>query len=256
MRKTHLSVIAMLAAASLAADVTHAQARGPSAADVLDHGQQIVSARKLREQAREEALQRAKEEEQAEQMALQDETIRAARIAALDAWLRRLVGHFRIEGRIAYEPSGPSEKVTGVADCASVGESAGVQCIFNATWHNIEEEHAQVGLPPPPSEMLQTFNPAMLLIGLNKDPPSIRALMVNADSLAHIWVGKLDGNTVRAARLNRCMSGRCIRSLEIIAEPEGKTVTFVLHTIVTLTLTMVRDPEARAKKPLKPLPSR
>ena len=105
--------------------------------------------------------------------------------------------------------------------------------------------------------MLKTFSPAVLVIGLNLDPPGIRAVMVNAESLAHVWTGVLKEDTARARRLNRCLGGRCLQPLQIIAAPDSEAVTIVLGSgTVTLTLTMHRDPDAHADKPLKPMRSR
>jgi hypothetical protein len=191
-----------------------------------------------------------------------DDATRARKLAEAEIWLTRLPGRFRIEGR-AERPGRMQTtlggKVTGVADCESVGEGVGVQCIISATWPIIEIEVADIGGRPPTSEMLRAFGPAMLVVGLNPDSPEVRALLVTDDSLAHAWAGRLTEDTVTARRLTGCIGAdsiprdpRCFQPLEISAAPEGGIVTIVLRAGgVTITFAMHRDPQARAEKPLK-----
>jgi hypothetical protein len=269
MKRLRPRMVLLLAAVAMSGGEVLAQARGPSAQEVREHGQYIVSEQDERKAALEQARQQAREEEEREQALLRDPAVRAARIAEMEALLRRLPGRFRIDGLV--ESGGPlpvvpgmppirsmfapppkeSGKITGVADCVAVGVGVGVHCIFNATWPTIETYVASPGGPLPMSELLRTFNPASLMIGIDADLPGIRALMVNSDSLAHIWVGKLNAGTLRAPRTNRCLQRRCLQPLEISAEPDGETVTIQLRAGITLTLTMYRDPEARAEKPMK-----
>lgn len=255
----------LLMVASLVSGVVHAQARGPSAEEILQNGQDILSGREVRQaaaqQAREQALQKAEEERQE----LLDPAVRARRLEELDTWFRRIPGRFRIEGQIeslqyvfeAQTYTRVGDKVTGVADCTGIGEGVGVQCILTATWRTIEinmPAFIPPAPPPPPSEMLRTFSPAVLVLGWNLDPPGIRAQMVNADSLSHTWAGQLKETTATANRLNRSLPARNIQQLQIIAEPDSEVLTVILHAgAITLTLTMYPDAEARVEKPIKTL---
>jgi hypothetical protein len=198
-----------------------------------------------------------------------DEATRAIRLAELKTWIKRVPGRFRIEGHVEKMGRGGliKGKVSGVADCSSVGEGAGAQCIFNAAWPVID----MPDLPfdslmsgairrPPPSEAIRSFRPALLALGLDPALSEVRAMMVTDDSIAHTWAGRLTANTVKANRLTGCREVqlpdppdfRCFQPLELVAEPESDIVTIVMRTAgVTLRLTLRRDPEARAKRPMK-----
>jgi hypothetical protein len=266
MKPTHLFAGAWMAFALLACEVAEPQARGPAAKDVLENGQAIPNSRQERLEALERSQQEAQELAEKEAEELKDPAVRARKFAELEAWLRRIPGRFRIEGLIekpefrfeAQAYTVVDGKVTGVADCRAIGEGVGVHCILNATWPIIESGVAPVAghppPPPPPSEMLRTFSPAMLLIGMSQDPPGIQAEMVNADSLSHVWAGKLVEDTATAKRLNRSMFSRSLHPLQIVAPPDSDEVTIVLRSgLVTLTLAMRRDDEAKADAPVKPI---
>jgi hypothetical protein len=196
-----------------------------------------------------------------------DDATRATKLAELQTWIRRIPGRFQVEGRVErLGPGGPvGGKVSGVADCAGVGEGAGVQCIFNATWPVIDGGSLSFGpnapIPrPTPSEALRTFRPALLALGLDPALSEVRALMVTDDSFAHTWAGRLSADTLRAQRLTGCRDPpiidapdfRCFQPLELTAEPESSSVTMVLRSSgITITLAMRRDPEARPEKPMK-----
>jgi hypothetical protein len=98
------------------------------------------------------------------------------------------------------------------------------------------------------SEQLNTMHPSVLVVGFSKDPPRIRSMLVTADTLAHNWVGKLEGNSAKLTRQGPCLAAvRCYQTFEIVAEPDGDTVSFILHGAqgkVAITLTMYRDGEA------------
>lgn len=263
----------------LASGVVHAQARGPAAADILENGQKIVRNRELRvspyldywdkpERDAQQAWRNAREQFEKERAELADPAVRASKLADMDLLLQRIPGRFRIAGvikKLEFALGGGvtmvSGEVTGVADCTGIGEGVGVQCILNATWPVIEiqvpEFSRRNAPPPPPTEMLRTIKPAALVLGLNLDPPGIRAQMVDAESLTHTWVGQQAGNTVWASRVNRALPGRLINQLQVSAEPDSEVVTIVLRTgLIVIVLTMHHDPAAQAEKPLKSLRSR
>lgn len=224
----------------------HAQARGPSHAQTRQEGQHITSPSELRE----EQMRQAAELAEQERIALQDPAERARRFTELDAILRRLAGRFRVEGNIQQGRvgTGPRGNIRGVADCSRVGDSASLNCIINATWPIIEPIPPGPPRiePPPPSEQLGMMRPAVLVIGLQIDPPGLRAMMVTADTVAYNWVGYLDGQGVNLTRPGRCWANvRCYRNFRIAAEPDGSVTSFVLHAgAYTITLAMHADAAA------------
>jgi hypothetical protein len=195
-----------------------------------------------------------------------DDATRAAKLAELKIWIKRIPGRFRIAGQVSNLRS--KGKIRGFADCASVGEGFGVQCIFNASWPVIDAAESgfqalmEGPIPrPSPSEALRSFHPALMVLGLDPTLAEVQAVLVTDDSLAHTWAGRLNGNTLRALRLTGCRDvppatpgrvppeppdHRCFQPLEITAEPESEIVTIVLRSAgVTITLAMHRDPDAQ-----------
>lgn len=198
-----------------------------------------------------------------------DEATRTTRVAQIQTWIRRIPDRFRIEGQVERMGAGGliKGKISGIADCAPVGEGLGVQCILNATWPVVDAADASFGglmsgaIPrPSPSEALRSFHPALLVLGIDPQLAEVRAVLVTDDSIAHTWAGRLDADTLRAIRLTGCrdipppepQDFRCFQPLELIAEPESRVVTIILRSAgITLRLEMHRDPEAQAKKPMK-----
>lgn len=297
--------IALVAALALGNGPAHAQARGPAAADILATGQDMGTSVRPGMGTRRVAGWRdipigdaAPDPEWAALGAPGelDAATREARLAQLDAWLRKLAGRYRIEGLVetpghaTVQVVGASNamedlavattlsgKISGVADCAGVGDGAGLHCIINATWPVIDVDVAKIGAKPTISEALKTFQPAMLDLGMNRDPPGIRALLVTDDSISHMWAGRLDGDTLVADRLNDCKSPtldaaltlevpddpRCLQPLKITAGPAADAMTIVLRTPLpapppwaeitdlkpqlTITLAMHRDDDVSAE---------
>jgi hypothetical protein len=293
----------MLAAVALCGERAHAQARGPSAMEVLANGQDVGSSQAMTTW-RVQGWRDIPIGEQApdpEFAALGpagalDPQARAAQLRQLDAWLRKLAGRYRIEGTAetpgVVTPSIPNAagvmvaqqpiptilkgKVLGLVDCDTIGEGPGLHCVMNATWDVIDIDITDLGGRPTISEQMKTFTPAMLDIGLNRDPPGIRALLVTDDTVSHMWAGKLDSNTLVADRLNDCKvptldyvgselpDYRCLQPLEITPGP-GDAATIILRTVkpetppwvlldvidtrprLTLTLTLRRDDEVTAE---------
>lgn len=263
MRRAVVTLAALAAAFATGTRHVRAQARGPSHAEIREDGMHIPSTgrRDRMELAMEEASERA----EADRIALRDPAERARRFAELEAILRRVPGRFRIEGRIE-RPTGQWEKtggdVKGIADCSAVGGSIGLNCIINASWPVVDG--ATGGAPPgpgdaipskPPSEQLDAMHPAVLFIGLNIDPPGLRAMMVTADTMAFNWVGHLQDGGVNLTRPDRCWTDvRCYRTFRLSAGPEGTTVSIELRAgIYTLSFVLHPDPEATPTKPMKTL---
>lgn len=233
------------------------QARGPSHSQTRDQGMHIAGRTERRELMLEEAMELA----EAERIALLDPAERARRLAVLEDILRRLPGRFRIEGQI--ERPGQlgvqyKGKVTGLADCSAVGDSVGLNCIINASWPVIDPI-----LPgpidrisaEPPSQQLNAMRPAVLVVGLNMDPPGLRGMIVTADTLASTWVGTLGQDGVNLARSSRCWADvRCYRTFEVRSPPEDDVMSFVFKAgAYTINFNLHPDPEASATRPMKPL---
>jgi len=281
---------AILAAAMLGSAGARAQARGPAAQEVQKDGQHIVEKRERSRQL----SQQAQEEAEKERIELLDPAVRAGKFAELDAFLRRLTGRFRIEGKIEREmiiQIGPAEPlpndplptvapmadvirtgdVTGIADCDAVGESAGLDCFISASWPTIDNSSwtPRVSIDNPlwkyfhpastPSESLNAMRPAVLVLGLTTDPPRIHATIVTSETLGNDLTGKLTGASAKLLVSSPCDGAACFGSFEIIAEPDSDTISFIFKREVgqiTLTLTMYRDPQAKLERPLKPLKAR
>ncbi len=289
-RQTTIALALLATGAMLDCGSARAQARGPNAEEVREHGQYIapppggyVRATELIGGWREIPI--GEDPPDVELSALGppgelDEATRRARIAELETWLTRLPGRFRIKGRIEktlYNPTTGEARllgddVTGIADCVSVGEGVAVKCILNASWPNIDIDVADIGSRPTDSESLKTLQPGVLFLGLNLDPPGIRSMLVTDDSIAHTWAGRLTENTLRADRLTDCRDEdppdfRCLQPFEVVASPDSENYSIILRRFrrtplqseplppefprtLTITISMVRDPEARAEKPM------
>jgi hypothetical protein len=190
----------------------------------------------------------------------------------IESFFSGLAGRFRIEGVIegdrgynavvgGFVPQ--TAKITGVADCRSVGSGLGIDCVINATWPVIDSEVAQVGARQSRSEALNTFRPAVLVLGVDTgaDPPGVRVQLVTADGFAHGWVGTLAGNKMHADhRVSDCLhvqppDVRCFTSIEITVEPGIGIVTLGLSTGagIGISLAMHPDTGAKAERKMKSL---
>jgi hypothetical protein len=292
MSRLLVTVVAALAVCMSSSSESLAQARGPSAKEIQEGGQKVQSMLEARRQEWERDWGQETRAREREEMR-RDSALSASRLAEMNAFLRRLTGRFRIEGTIERkvpltitirEPRRTTfsiqfvpqiAKVAGVVDCTAVGDGAGVNCLISASWPAFD----RIGEPPPfcgvtsrsrlcefldpdytPAEMLDTMRPAVLMLGLDTDPPQLRGMMVTADTLTNEWAGKLDGNTARLLQTQVCTTLRCYIESGISAEADGEVVTITLQQRllwgVTITLTMHRDPTARLEKELKPMRAR
>lgn len=172
-----------------------------------------------------------------DRVAMDPAAARAAKLAELDAWLRRLVGRYRITGSagVPYRynstcrpgltcdepPLRPPASFRGLADCVSIGGGPGVSCIVNL-----------VG--PDGAPIRNT--PKISLYGLDPDNLGIRYLQVNAGSIAEGEFGELEGNSitfrvrcpiVRAPMYNTLY---CRREVKIYAPPDGKSIQIWTRT--------------------------
>ena len=231
MIRAPLALLLLLAAAHGSGDA-HAQARGPSAAQVREQGQKVTG-------------KKGKEE------SVLDDAARASKLAEMEAWLRRLVGRFRIEGRIEQPmliagaggrpvPVTQTGKITGIADCVGIGDGPGVHCVLNATWPMMSYTtlplRGSVGNNVP-SNGRDNLQPAMFLIGIDRNALRIQFLQVDNLSEAEGWEGDLADDI---ALLNYPWSRGCSRDMllfcwfgggEIAAKPQSDIVTMTFHLV-------------------------
>lgn len=277
-----IALRALMVAAALGSVDVHAQARGPSAKKIQQDGQRTVSPIERQQQEFLENWGQEAKDREREEMRRAPE-LSASRLADMDAFLRRLPGRFRIEGEIerymgiGIRTGGPriegtaatlSDKFSGEADCRQIGEGAGVNCIISASWRAFDVNHqANAFAPmtsrrrhkPTPVEELNTLKPAVLLLGLDTDPPGIRAVMVASDTKTNEWVGKLEGDRASLIRSVLCLERHCYSELEIISVPGSDAVSFVLHAAtggITVTLDLRRDTEAKLEDSFDQLEAR
>ena len=114
-----------------------------------------------------------------------DADSRARKLAEMEAWLRRLVGKFRIEGE-RWSTDRRSLQVRGTADCFAIGSGPGVSCVISAAWKAGKETDSAV-------------RPQVLLFGF--DPGALEIRVTHVDSLAAGMRGfLLDGSVILEAQ--------------------------------------------------------
>lgn len=140
-------------------------------------------------------------------------------------WLRRLAGHYRIEGSVfmltrTFEFRAPDgemrevefqtrlESARGSGDCKAVGTGAGMHCIFDIGWLDQHEtimdpEQGPVGVFNLPGGVAY-LNPSMLLAGLDPGRKGITFLVVDNKGLPEGGSGSIAGDraTLRAPCVN------------------------------------------------------
>jgi hypothetical protein len=104
----------------------------------------------------------------------EDDYSRVEKLEDLDAWFRRRVGRFRIEGfhlSLKY-PSIPAG-VTGMADCVSVGDGPGIECVV-------------------------AFDDYLKVYQYGRDPLDLKVHFINADNkgIVEAGSGRLKGRTL------------------------------------------------------------
>lgn len=204
---------------------------------------------------------------------LEKVTDRPSRLAELGAWARRFHGRFRIEGQVESTGGFPRRpitgKISGIAECAGIGDGPGVQCALSATWPIIDSAGVPASfpviLPPSPSEALRTFNPALLVLGIDPKLLEVRVMLVTSDTLTHSWAGVMVADTLEAVRLTACRGlsevdrpdPRCIHSVQLRPGQDSGTVHMdFLGDPIRIRFVMHRDPDARPEKPMKTRKSR
>lgn len=136
-----------------------------------------------------------------------------AKLAALDAWLRRLAGQFKYEG--IKDPG--TESARGKGNCVGVGTGPGVQCMIHLSWPST---HGDTGLA--------THEPAMILYGIDTNEAGIRSLQVNSKGIPEGALGLLKGD-MAVFKLPGCVNESvadppCRRFIRIEAKAAGRFV--------------------------------
>jgi len=177
---------------------------------------------------------------------------RAAKMAELDAWLRRLAGQFRVSvtpgtatiispcgsnpaDRPAFGTCTTPDRVNtnfflsptqGTADCRSIEPGPGVSCVLDFDDTGSE---------------LPTAAPRVILLGMDPDEPGIRLMEVGrVNSAAWTAHGSLTGDTVTF--IGVCVSGlepptlrsSCKRKVGIRALIDGKRIVIDMSASATL----------------------
>ena len=305
-RMRTLLLVLLPTAALLASAGAHAQARGPSAREVQENGQDVGSSVPEWRPYLDELVRLTGRDWMTLASGLSgspttgfvlrtdaeiiylgklgpppppalDDAARLGKNQEQRAWLADLVGRFRLDGQVERRGSVPIEveggnptygdtvltgDISGVADCDAVGAGPGIHCIINAAWPIVEPLGAIQATsrpePLPESERFRVMRPAVVMLGLNPDSAEILGSMVDDESIAHTWAGRLESDTLTARRTNDCLSlldldvppPPCFQPLEILSGPDG-VITMVQNAgSVTIRMRLERDPEARAGKPV------
>jgi hypothetical protein len=192
-------------------------------------------------------------------------------LAGMESFLSHMPGRYRIEGIVkdseltAIGAVPLRGKVTGVADCRGVGEGPGVDCILTATWRDIGHTVATIGGRESGSEQINTFRPAVLVLGVEPNPtrPRMRALLVVADGFSYGFTGQVADATLDASLVTDCLGSqlsrpdpRCFRSLSITGYPEDGSYTFRLSTWTNREVAFTLHPDENATLAEKPKPSK
>ena len=173
---------------------------------------------------------------------------RAAKLAELETWLRRLTGKFSYSGQVKFHLGfgcsigrAPCEipgmdcsslvcylvsPATGVASCGVIGEGAGVHCMINVKWRQ-----TKVVMPPslpmtmPIPDLVKiwpgrSLAPATVLYGIDPDKLEVRYLLIDGRSIAESATGVLQDDTVtfKVACVDASFP-LCSQKLQIRASP-------------------------------------
>jgi hypothetical protein len=85
--------------------------------------------------------------------AQQEAKSRAKELAALETWLRRLIGRFTVpSGRNTWGPFAFESKTDGIADCIGIGSGPAVHCMMSVNASGEQRGIVWVYLCSPPRE--------------------------------------------------------------------------------------------------------
>jgi len=113
-----------------------------------------------------------------------DAAARAKKITEMEAWLKRLVGQYRVEG--TYLNTGGIGPVAGTANCRQVADGPGVQCEITATVKHPAEPAKN---PSFDQAITDGMRPLIIVFGIDPDTQQIKAGLI--DSRATETTGRL-----------------------------------------------------------------
>lgn len=190
-----------------------------------------------------------------------DRVARAQKVAELDAWLRRLVGQYKIKGnaQTLVDLIGPrgltTRGIEGTASCVSVGTGAGVLCVVSATWASILQRTTGGGSIPAWADYYNTLYPATILFGIDSEAQGVHYLLVDDHSIADGGLGMLDGDTVRFQNYRKACgksAAHCPRSMEIAVRPGSNVVRLEMKWSdfsTSFALILTRESSTRVETP-------
>ncbi len=164
---------------------------------------------------------------------------RAAKLAELETWLKRLVGRFQYEGsmimstwdgclgcgeRAGYIRIGEvyyvQRELIGTGDCRGFGTGSGVHCVVKVPWPSpaVVSPMGRTKIFPWPGPAL---DPAMFLYGIDPDNVGIRLLLVDGQSIATTMLGFLQDDTVTFKACPGVPQDACKRIFRVRAKSEG-----------------------------------
>jgi len=149
-------------------------------------------------------------------------------VADLIPWLRRLLGQYTYEGQVDLGGKGKAEdrrSVRGVGLCIGFGVAPGVQCEINVRWPTVRG--------PDGSDVLggvSTFDPAMILYGLEPDEIGIRYLQVDNRGLAEGATGFVVGDTATFKTACVDIPEGCQRTTRITAKADSDIIDMQIDT--------------------------
>lgn len=164
-----------------------------------------------------------------------------ARLAELDAWLRRLVGQFHVKSSNLWMLM-DSPSIEGSAECRAVGAGPGVNCLLSF-------------VHPSGAEYFEVF-----LYGLDPDNPGIRVTRVLSYGRVRVARSSLNGDTFAFVTECEGMEPSCTEYTRIHAPPGGNPIRMTIESVRTSADTLrygvVPPPSGRRQYELLRLPQR
>lgn len=140
---------------------------------------------------------------------------RAHTLEDVDAWLKNLVGRYRVEAITTFLNSpGSPQGYSGMADCIGVGSGAGVQCVI----------------------ALNGF-PRLYLFGRNPDDLNVHVMEVDRKGVGEQRSGPLRGSSMQSrGKVPNTPAGALIEEVKrYYASPDGRDVRFTIERLVNYT---------------------
>lgn len=178
----------------------------------------------------------------------------ARKLAETEAWLRSLVGRFRVDGE--YWNSGGRSPVRGTADCVGVGDGPGVACVMTASWKAPREVRKDKGLDDALNNALQ---PLFLLFGVDPEMPHLRVALVDFRAVemqglladgAVLLTGRHDEPLTSYSWMYSLMAMRPggVVDMKFLAVPHDPML-MLQQAYIQLDLRLHREPPGNAARP-------